>query len=605
MDQYQYEKAGNEARSRKPVKRNDTGIPPQLKRRVEESSGFSLDDVRVSYHSDRPARLDARAYTQGNRVYIGPGQERHLPHELGHVVQQKQGIVRADTRHASGVKMNTDPVLERQADEIGRAMGGSQAVQRMAVPDGPVQRNPFDKSTDREPVGGLPQTAHHIIPQNLLKAALALLSREQKRELYWCAGVPWMQKDSSGNFIETEQVSYINQYNETEEDYLIWPQGNLFYGPNTMIRAETGEKEGFDYDARYMSVMEPDRFEKMKAIYSDLQSALKAGDGDGLFEILKAFYGLTALEGFESGSELAERMPVLQAPAAYSQDDWMEITELETLEKIKKYRNNVGRYTYFKVPVDRAAGPGISAGCAKEAGGTWRYQYKDNSKTVVIKNVTKIINLGANGFFLLAGYSKSPDLKRDGAAITVYLPARLVDYINSLEEMWELRDSIVRLEKNQPEIIPDLLQRFGPIELRILGSERLKEMTEHCPLHDFCQQTVVRYRGKPIPLENINQEKQAADLKEECSRILSAYQGINTYCMELERLFDEVGARIAELKSADKPDGEKQSEAAGELSGIENAFVELRERLAAFLLARRTGQEAVCARAARLEKIFS
>lgn len=100
-------------------KENGTGIPAQLKEHMEKHTGLSLDDVRVHYHSDMPKRLDALAYTQGNQVYIGAGQERHLPHELGHVVQQKLGKVRADTRHESGVMMNTDERLEREADVIG------------------------------------------------------------------------------------------------------------------------------------------------------------------------------------------------------------------------------------------------------------------------------------------------------------------------------------------------------------------------------------------------------------------------------------------------------------------------------------------------------
>lgn len=117
---------------------NLTGIPAQLKERLEESTGLSLDDVRVHYNSDLPARLDALAYTQGNRVEIGPGQERHLPHELGHVVQQKLGTVRANAMHASGVALNTDTRLERQADEIG-AGKRVDIVQRMG--DNVVQRS--------------------------------------------------------------------------------------------------------------------------------------------------------------------------------------------------------------------------------------------------------------------------------------------------------------------------------------------------------------------------------------------------------------------------------------------------------------------------------
>lgn len=125
--------------NRSASRKNSTGIPTQLKERIEQSSGVSLDDVRVNYNSHLPARLDALAYTQGNRVEIAPGQDRHLPHELGHVVQQKLGTVRANARHPSGVSMNTDAGLEHQADEIGAGKRVA-IVQRMV--DNVVQRCP-------------------------------------------------------------------------------------------------------------------------------------------------------------------------------------------------------------------------------------------------------------------------------------------------------------------------------------------------------------------------------------------------------------------------------------------------------------------------------
>lgn len=94
---------------------NVTGIPDAIKTRFENLSGFSFDDVRVHYNSDRPAQLRALAYTQGNQVYIAPGQEKHLGHELGHVVQQKQGLVTADGR-INGMPVNRSERLEALAD---------------------------------------------------------------------------------------------------------------------------------------------------------------------------------------------------------------------------------------------------------------------------------------------------------------------------------------------------------------------------------------------------------------------------------------------------------------------------------------------------------
>ena len=45
-----------------------------------------MDDVNVHYNSNKPAQLQAHAYAQGTDIHLGPGQEKHLPHEAWHVV---------------------------------------------------------------------------------------------------------------------------------------------------------------------------------------------------------------------------------------------------------------------------------------------------------------------------------------------------------------------------------------------------------------------------------------------------------------------------------------------------------------------------------------
>ena len=117
---------------------NRTGLPDRLKSGIERLSGYSMDDVRVHHQSEQPARLGALAYTQGTDIHIAPGQERHLPHEAWHVVQQKQGRVAA-TRQMKGTSLNDDAGLEREADVMGQraAKGDSPwapAGQSPAVP---------------------------------------------------------------------------------------------------------------------------------------------------------------------------------------------------------------------------------------------------------------------------------------------------------------------------------------------------------------------------------------------------------------------------------------------------------------------------------------
>ena len=97
---------------------NRTGLPDQLKSGIENLSGQSFDNVKVHYNSQKPAQLNALAYAQGSDIHIAPGQEKHLPHEAWHVVQQQQGRVKPTTQ-AKGVAVNDEPGLEREADVMG------------------------------------------------------------------------------------------------------------------------------------------------------------------------------------------------------------------------------------------------------------------------------------------------------------------------------------------------------------------------------------------------------------------------------------------------------------------------------------------------------
>jgi hypothetical protein len=98
---------------------NRTGLPDALKSGIEALSGVSMDQVRVHYNSAQPARLNALAYAQGTDIHLAPGQERHLPHEAWHLVQQAQGRVRPTLQMKDGVQVNDDAGLEREADVMG------------------------------------------------------------------------------------------------------------------------------------------------------------------------------------------------------------------------------------------------------------------------------------------------------------------------------------------------------------------------------------------------------------------------------------------------------------------------------------------------------
>src|SRR3569833_622088 len=88
-----------------------TGLPGELKAGIESLSGTSLDPIEVHYNYSQPAQQKAMA--------LAPGQERHLPHESWHVVQQAQGRVEPTGRLSGGVSVNDDPALEQEADVMG------------------------------------------------------------------------------------------------------------------------------------------------------------------------------------------------------------------------------------------------------------------------------------------------------------------------------------------------------------------------------------------------------------------------------------------------------------------------------------------------------
>lgn len=108
---------------------NQSNLPVQLKSGIESLSGISMDDVKVHYNSNKPAQLQAYAYAQGTDIHLAAGQEKHLPHEAWHVVQQKQGRVKPTLQMKGKVNVNDDKGLEAEADAM-----GAKAVQNQEKP---------------------------------------------------------------------------------------------------------------------------------------------------------------------------------------------------------------------------------------------------------------------------------------------------------------------------------------------------------------------------------------------------------------------------------------------------------------------------------------
>lgn len=120
---------------------NNKGLPAQLQANIEQLSGFSMDQVKVHYNSSKPQGLNARAYAQGTDIHLASGEEKHLPHEAWHVVQQMQGRVKATTQMNGNVNINDNSALEKEADKMGEkaisgAIGGESTLTQKQVSSG-------------------------------------------------------------------------------------------------------------------------------------------------------------------------------------------------------------------------------------------------------------------------------------------------------------------------------------------------------------------------------------------------------------------------------------------------------------------------------------
>lgn len=107
-------------------------LPPAVLAKMETAFGADFSAVRV-HVGPQASRLGAAAFTTGNDIYFAPGRyqpestqgQQLLGHELAHVIQQRQGRVRA---RGSGVSVVLDKALEAEADRLGARAAAGAAV---------------------------------------------------------------------------------------------------------------------------------------------------------------------------------------------------------------------------------------------------------------------------------------------------------------------------------------------------------------------------------------------------------------------------------------------------------------------------------------------
>jgi hypothetical protein len=121
-------------------------LPQAVLAKMEAAFGADFSAVRV-HQGPQAARIGALAFTTGNDIYFAPGRyqpdtmqgQQLLGHELAHVVQQRQGRVRAG---GAGVSVVHDRMLEAEADRLGMRAAAFQVGPAGARPAavGPLPR---------------------------------------------------------------------------------------------------------------------------------------------------------------------------------------------------------------------------------------------------------------------------------------------------------------------------------------------------------------------------------------------------------------------------------------------------------------------------------
>ncbi|WP_313537508.1 DUF4157 domain-containing protein [Sphingomonas sp.] len=218
-------------------------LPDAVRAKMEAAFGTDFSRVRV-HEGPQAARIGAIAFTTGHDIYFAPGQYRPetvqgqqlLGHELAHVVQQRQGRVKAP---GSGVSVVQDYALEAEADRLGMRAAVFQATSlyKMAPGNGSAQQrmkiNASSRSLQRAqlPVVFGYDDATANITENIVKifaqeykGADVPFSGSTVYSVGWSEGsdVLWSSINSATGYIGKSKASDVVKYwddNEQNQPY--------------------------------------------------------------------------------------------------------------------------------------------------------------------------------------------------------------------------------------------------------------------------------------------------------------------------------------------------------------------------------------------------
>lgn len=201
---------------------DEDGLPDNLKTGVENLSGFGMDNVRVHYNSAKPAQLQALAYTQGTDIHIASEQEQHLPHEVWHVVQQKQGCIQP-TIQPQRVNVNGNDELEREVDVMGKNIKNNDGKIKHYKQSGSLRHHSTQTIVQKklaDPTGL--DTASEAVVDGAKAALVETLLDINKTDNTWITKYSFNNSERAGLTEEVkglEKVALIQKIIDVRRDY--------------------------------------------------------------------------------------------------------------------------------------------------------------------------------------------------------------------------------------------------------------------------------------------------------------------------------------------------------------------------------------------------
>lgn len=284
--------------------KSNSKLDPTVQAKMEHSLGADFSNVDIVENSSKATESGALAMAQGDSVHFAPGQfkqdtesgQKLLGHELTHVVQQREGKVKANTS-VNGMAVNNDKSLENEADRMGdKAARGEVAMSGTAQTavgggDAPVQGY-FVQNPDSGTPIRVAEDLSVAVPQTGSKHGLYAKAGKAKQSNAQLAGV-----EAKIELYETGKTIKVSNTDGKEEELVqVLPRNkqNNTKGDNMKLYADCGRSNSLITGSL-------DR----EASYTDLEGNAKTTNTDGDPFTMKAAIFMDAFRSWETNPEYA------------------------------------------------------------------------------------------------------------------------------------------------------------------------------------------------------------------------------------------------------------------------------------------------------------